>query len=121
MRIRMSTVLLPLVSVVAAAAFLVPATGAATARVPAPTVAARPAAKPVYPREVATAGIADASLRAAALHATPPVTVLVELAPGVYANRGPGPLGNLDDYPAVFGRCVDVNRYSRSHRVAAVC
>jgi len=75
----------------------------------------------VYPRLVRVADVPDANLRETASQADPPVTVLVELAPGVYANRRPGPIGNLDDYPAVFGRCADVNRYPQSHRVARTC
>jgi hypothetical protein len=75
----------------------------------------------VYPREVPVSSITDSTLRTAAQHATPAVTVLVELAPGVYANRRPGPLGTVDDYTAVFGRCADLNRYSQAHHVARAC
>ncbi len=58
-----------------------------------------------YPREVRVADLPDSVVRRTALAADPPVTVLVELAPGVRRNRGPGPLGTLDDYTAVFGEC----------------
>lgn len=86
-----------------------------------PTRSATRTASSVYPREVPVSGIADPTLRTAALHASPPVAVLVELAPGVYANRHPGPLGNIDDYTAVFGRCADLDQYSPSHHVARAC
>ena len=86
-----------------------------------PTRSATRASSAVYPREVPVSSITDSTLRTAAQHATPPVWVLVELAPGVYANRRPGPLGTVDDYTAVFGRCADLNRYSQAHHVSRAC
>lgn len=42
-------------------------------------------------------------------------TVAVELAPGVWAERGEGALGELDDYTHVVGSCADVNQYVDVH------
>jgi hypothetical protein len=74
----------------------------------------------VYPREVLASNIRDSPLRDAAM-AISPMTVFVELAPGVYANPPAGPLGRIEDYTFVFGRCADINRYSQSHQVARAC
>ena len=39
----------------------------------------------------------------------------MQLAPGVYAERGSGELGDLDDYGSYVGLCVDVQRYDEDH------
>lgn len=42
-------------------------------------------------------------------------TDAVQLAPGVYAERGSEELGDLDDYHSYVGLCVDVQRYDEDH------
>lgn len=109
---------LAVVALAALAAFLFPAvTSGSTSDSPAVVHEVTPA----YPREVRVADLADPKLRDTALQSAPPVTVLVEIAPGVYAARRPGPLGSAADYPAVFGSCAAVNRYAQSHVVARTC
>lgn len=45
-------------------------------------------------------------------------TVAVELDTGVFAERGPGPLGNLRAYPRGFiGLCADVHRFVTAFRI----
>jgi hypothetical protein len=100
-------------------AFLVPSHDSGSGSSPSASPGA-PAAT-VYPREVRVTDLTDATLRQTALDSTPPVTVLVEVAPGVYAQPHPGPLGSVDDYQSVFGRCADVNRFAQSHAVARAC
>jgi hypothetical protein len=102
---------------VALVAFLAPGRDAGSDR----SASSRTAAATVYPREVRVTDLTDATLRQTALDSTPPVTVLVEVAPGVYALPRPGPLGGVDDYKSVFGRCADVNRFAQSHVVARAC
>jgi len=49
-------------------------------------------------------------------------TVAVQLAPGVYAERGSYPdLGTLEDYTAYAGLCADVKRYSQKHPGGYTC
>jgi hypothetical protein len=115
--VLVAVLVLGAVAAAALVALVAPAGGEGARAAPA---AAAPAAA-TYPREVRVADLPDTTLRRTALAADPPVTVLVELAPGVYADRGAGPLGAVDDYTAVFGRCADVNRYARSHRVGFAC
>jgi hypothetical protein len=81
------------------------------------TAAPRPV---VYPRAVLASNVRDTQLREAAVSISPNA-VVIELAPGVYANPRSGPLGRIDDYTFVFGRCPDINRYSQSHHVARAC
>ncbi len=74
-----------------------------------------------YPREVRVADVPDVAIRGALSATNPEAKVLVELAPGVYALRGDGPLGRVEDYTAVFGNCADVSRFLPRHRVARSC
>jgi hypothetical protein len=39
----------------------------------------------------------------------------VELAPGVYAEKGQGPVGPADRYTTIIGLCADVNAYEQVH------
>jgi hypothetical protein len=39
----------------------------------------------------------------------------VELAPGVYAEKGQAPVGNADRYTTIVGLCADVNAYEQVH------
>jgi hypothetical protein len=83
--------------------------------------AATHAAAPSFPREVRVADLGDATLRETALQSNPPLTALVEVAPGVYARPHAGALGSVGDYRSVFGRCAAVNRYAQTHVVARAC
>jgi hypothetical protein len=47
--------------------------------------------------------------------------VAVQLAPGIYAKRGAGELGVLEDYTGVAGLCADFNQYLRDHNVGGTC
>ena len=117
-RALLMVLLLGALAAVAAVAFVAPA-GGDSRRTPRSEGSATTSV--AYPREVRVAALPDSVVRRTALAADPPVTVLVELAPGVYADRGPGALGSLDDYTAVFGDCAAVNRYAQSHRVGRAC
>jgi hypothetical protein len=117
-RVALPGLVVTALAAVALVAFLVPARGSGSGDSPAPS---RATAATVYPRDVRVSDLTDATLRQTALDSTPPVTVLVEVAPGVYAQPRPGPLGSVDDYTSVFGRCADVNRFAQSHVVARAC
>jgi hypothetical protein len=115
----LAVLLLGAIAAVAVVAFVTPA-GGGNAR-PGHRANLTATASVEYPREVRVADLPDSVVRRTALAEHPPVTVLVELAPGVYANRGSGPLGSVDDYTAVFGECASINRYAQSHRVGRAC
>jgi hypothetical protein len=68
-----------------------------------------------YPREVPISSIRDARIRNWATLSDPTVRTIVEVASGVYANRGKGALGSVDDYTSTFGLCADWNRFRREH------
>ena len=118
-RALLTVLLLGALAAVVAVAFVTPAGGGESPHTRRSAAGATVSVE--YPREVRVADLPDSVVRRTALAADPPVTVLVELAPGVYANRGPGPLGTLDDYTAVFGECAAINRYAQSHRVGRAC
>ena len=110
--------LLAALTVIALLAFLVPALGSGSSD---DTTGSSVASAPSYPREVRVADLRDATLRETALRSNPPITAVVEVGPGVYAERRPGPLGSVGDYTSVFGRCADVNRFAQTHVVARTC
>src|SRR5882724_650857 len=68
-----------------------------------------------FPREIAISSIRDWRLRDRAKLSDPNATTVVELAPGVYADRGQGTLSSIDDYASTFGFCVDWNRFRKEH------
>jgi hypothetical protein len=117
-RVALPGLVVTALAAVALVAFLVPAGGSGSDSSPA---SSRTGVATVYPREVRVTDLIDATLRQTALDSTPPVTVLVEVAAGVYALPHSGPLGGVDDYTSVFGRCADVNRFGQSHAVARAC
>jgi hypothetical protein len=47
--------------------------------------------------------------------------VVVEVAPGVFASRGQGSLGMVDDYKGVFGLCSDVHPFEMAHQAGGTC
>lgn len=70
-----------------------------------------PTPKPEYPKEVPIDSL-DSRFRTW-LGSDRSKTVAVQLAPGVYAERGSSPdLGTLDDYSLYVGWCTDVKRYA---------
>jgi hypothetical protein len=76
--------------------------------------AAVPQATSEYPKEVPIKSI-DRRI-ASSLGAERGKTVAVQLAPGVYAERGSyADLETLDDYTSYAGLCADVKRYSQTH------
>src|SRR5689334_3372555 len=100
-RVALPGLVVTALAAVALVAFLVPGGSGSDSSPGSP----RAPAATVYPREVRVTDLTDATLRQTALDSTPPVTVLVEVAPGVYALPHDGPLGSVDDYQSVFGRC----------------
>lgn len=70
-----------------------------------------PTPKPEYPKEVPIDSL-DSRFRTW-LGSDRGKTVAVQLASGVYAERGSSPdLGTLDDYTLYVGWCTDVKRYA---------
>lgn len=91
-----------------------PATTEPTATLPrvATTVTPKPAP---YPKEVPMSSIKDYRFRYWLGENRGQITA-VELAPGVYSERGANPdLGTLADYSTYVGLCTDVMRYEVSH------
>jgi hypothetical protein len=73
-----------------------------------------------YPKEVPIKSI-DRRI-ASWLGAERGKTVAVQLAPGVYAERGSySDLGTLDDYTSYAGLCADVKRYHQTHTGGYTC
>jgi hypothetical protein len=68
---------------------------------------------PEYPKEVPMAAI-DPRF-AASLGQDQGKATAVLLTPGVYAERGAGALGTLDDYAGYVGACADVKQYAALH------
>jgi outer membrane receptor protein involved in Fe transport len=77
--------------------------------------------RPEYPKEVAVSSISDERIRSWATLSNPSIRVVAEVAPGVYASRGQGPLGSVDDYTGVFGLCADTNQFTKTHSAGATC
>jgi hypothetical protein len=74
---------------------------------------------PEWPKEVPMASI-DSRFQFF-LGAESGKTVAVELAPGVYAERGVGPLGTREDYAGYVGLCADVQQYSAVYPGGHTC
>lgn len=64
-----------------------------------------------YPREIPMGRVPE-NMRAMVAAGGARSDVAVLLAPGIYAARGNGPLGDIPDYTAVYGLCVDVNQFT---------
>jgi hypothetical protein len=76
--------------------------------------------KPEYPKEVPISSLDNRF--ALWLGSEQGKTVAVQLAPGVYAERGLSPdLGTLEDYTSYVGLCADVNRYFKVHPGGHAC
>jgi len=84
------------------------------------TATPKPVPSGVYPKEIPIAGL-DQRI-AYWLGAEHGKKVAVQLAPGVYAERGVSPdLGALDDYGDYAGLCPDVKRYYADHPGGYAC
>jgi hypothetical protein len=76
-----------------------------------PSGSLSPTPKPEYPKEVSINSLT--SRFRTWLGSDRGKTVAVQLAPGVYAERGSSSdLGTLDDYSLYVGWCTDVKRYA---------
>jgi len=64
-----------------------------------------------YPREIPMGRVPE-NMRAMVAAAGGRADVAVLLAPGIYASRGNGPLGDIPDYTGIYGLCVDVNQFT---------
>ncbi|HZA16608.1 MAG TPA: hypothetical protein VE645_06900 [Pseudonocardiaceae bacterium] len=85
-----------------------------------PSGSPSPTSKPEYPKEVPIDSL-DSRFRTW-LGSDRGKTVAVQLAPGVYAERGSSPdLGTLDDYSLYVGWCTDVKRYADVHPGGYTC
>jgi hypothetical protein len=83
---------------------------ATTTTAPAATTTTAPSP---YPREIPIDQIKDQRIRGDfQMHGA---ATAVELAPGVYAEKGQGPVGPADRYTTVVGLCADVNAYEQVH------
>jgi hypothetical protein len=89
-----------------------------TITVPAPTTTTTP---PEFPKEVPVSSIGDSRVRNDATRGDPSVAIVVEVAPGVYAQEGHSGLQPLSAYAGVFGLCADVKPYEEAHQVGGVC
>lgn len=100
-----------------------PSTVTITVPVPTPSASSTPTAtteKSEYPKEVPISSLDERFQYALGVERGQ--TVAVQLAPGVYAERGSLPsLGDLDDYSAYVGLCSDVIRYAELHPGGYTC
>lgn len=96
-------------------------TTAATSTSAPTTAAATTTTKPPseYPKEVPVSSIKDSRIRS--YFEDENYTVGVQLAPGIWANRGAGPLGTVDDYGGVVGLCADFHQFEKTHSVGGSC
>lgn len=62
-----------------------------------------------YPRQITIASVADVRIRDSLAASGKDVAVLI--APGIHAERGSAPLGEVADYTSVKALCVDFNQY----------
>lgn len=78
--------------------------------------------RPEFPREVPIASITDSRIRKWATMSNKNATVVVEVAAGVYADRGQSPdVGTVDDYGGVYGLCADVKPFATQHHAGYTC
>jgi hypothetical protein len=77
------------------------------------TTATTTTAPSPYPREIALDAIQDQRIRDQLQRSG--AATAVELAPGVYAEKGQAPVGNADQYTTILGLCADVNAYEQVH------
>lgn len=73
-----------------------------------------------YPREIPLSSMRDFRIRNAIAMGTARGRA-VQLAPGIYAERGVGELGVPEDYTGVYGLCADFNQYARENEVGGTC
>jgi hypothetical protein len=66
-----------------------------------------------YPREIPVDSIQDQRIRGH--FQMNGASTAVELAPGVYAEKGQGPVGPANRYTSIVGLCSDVNAYEQAH------
>lgn len=85
-----------------------PATQAVTTAAVEPTVSV-PAG---FPREVPMSQVPEV-MRLTLINAGGREEVAVEVAPGIYAARGSGEIGEASDYTSVVGLCADVRQFER--------
>jgi hypothetical protein len=78
----------------------------------APTATTTTAPSP-NPREIPIDSIQDQRIRN--YFQMNGASTAVELAPGVYAEKGQGPVGNAKLYTSIVGLCADVNAYQQAH------
>jgi hypothetical protein len=98
------------------------ATVAASAFATTTTVAPTTTAPPEFPKEVPIDSIEDSRVRNRAQEFAGGNTTVVELAPGVYADKGHAPLGPASQYSSFYGLCADTSAYrSAGHSGGGEC
>lgn len=88
---------------------------------PASTVVVTTTVAPEFPKTVPLTSIGDSRIRSWAKLANPKTGAVAEVAPGVYATLGQGPLGTVADYKGVFGLCADVTPFETAHQTGGTC
>jgi hypothetical protein len=75
-----------------------------------------PTAPPGFPREVQLDSIQDERIRNSFRENNPNAQVAIEVVPGVYADRGQGPVQpDPSIYGGVYGACVDVKPFYETY------
>lgn len=93
-----------------------------TSTAPVATAPASTEAESRYPIEIPISGVPE-TMRRAVTDAGARSDVAVLLAPGIYASRGNGDLGEVEDYISVYGLYIDVKQFERElgYTVGSTC